>query len=237
MSQPDRSTLPRELESPARWALTQMLEAAFDDRESMRRCLDAALRSAGRTTLPESIDDVLAFARAHLQPLLAEELGPRTVQMLLDDLCTELSRMRRSSVRMARVALRRIASPVEPLTLGPVSEAHPTIRSPEPDETLPSERPLVAIADGDRWARAPIARALLKAGFDVLPLEGPTDLLDVCARGDLQGRFDALIIDPDAPDADAAIAALHTLRPSVRVLSRALSVDELVETIAAELAR
>lgn len=236
MSQADRSALP-ELESPARWALSQMLEAAFDDHESMRRTLDVALRGAARTTLPESIDDVLAFARDHLQPLLAEELGPRTVQMLLDDLCAELSRMRRSSVRMARVALRRIASPVEPLTLGPVSEGHPTIRSPEPNEALPSERPLVAIADGDRWARAPIARALLQAGFDVLPLEGPADLLDVCACGDLQRRFDALIIDPDAPDAEAAVAALHTLRPAVRVLSRALPVAELVSILARETAR
>jgi hypothetical protein len=164
--------------SPAQWALARMLDAAFDEKDTATRCVELALKNAGRHTIPESIDEVIKFGREHLCPTMAEELGPRLVQALFDDLVADLASLRRSDMRVA--APRRMKSSVPRLTIPPITElprALPTMQSPPPSEES-ALRKVVAIVEQDRWARASVARVLVQSGFDVLPLDSEAELVN-----------------------------------------------------------
>jgi len=206
--------------SPAQWALARMLDAAFDDRETAARCMELALLNASRRTIPQSIDEMLAFGREHLLPIMADELGPRIVQALFEDLTGELARLRRSDVHSAMP--RPMKSSVPRLTVPPVdgeggevvSEvpvSNPTIHSPAPSED-PAARPVIAIVEADRWTRASIARVLVQGGYDVLPLDGPS------ALGDLPYEIDIMVIDVGEAEIEA-IRALREKRPNVRIVA------------------
>ena len=164
--------------SPAQWALARMLDAAFDDKDTAARCVELALKNAGRRTIPETIDDMIRFGREHLCPALADELGPRLVQALFDDLIADLAQLRRSDTRVA--VPRRMKSSIPRLTVPPITElprALPTVHSPPPSEESAS-RKVVAIVEQDRWARAAVARVLVQSGFDVLPLDSEAELVN-----------------------------------------------------------
>jgi len=198
--------------SPAQWALSRMLDAAFDDRETASRCMNQALTRAGRRTVPESIDEMLAFGREHLLPIMAEELGPRLVAALFEDLTAEL--MRRSDVHNTTQA--PFNSSIPRLTVPPiiseVPRSSPTIQSPAPGEGVAPTRPVIAIVETDRWTRASIARVLVQGGYDVLPLDTPATLRE------LPYEINVLVIEVD----DTELAALCTLfarRPNLRVVA------------------
>lgn len=162
--------------SAAQWALARMLDAAFDDKDIAARAVELALKNAGRRTIPDSIDEMLVFGREHLCPVLADELGPRLVQALFDDLIGELGNLRRSEMRFA--APRRMKSSVPRLTVPPITEVPrplPTMLSPAPNGEG-GTRKVVAIVEQDRWTRASVARVLVQAGFDVLPLDSEAEL-------------------------------------------------------------
>jgi len=199
--------------SPAQWALARMLDAAFDDREVAARCMELALVNAGRRTVPQAIEEMLSFGREHLLPIMAEELGPRIVQALFDDLAAELARLRRSDIHSAMP--RPLKSSIPKLTVPPIiSEAprsNPTIQSPAPNEDA-STRPVIAIVEADRWARASLARVLVQSGFDVLPLDAPTGAID------LPYEIDVIVIDVGESELDA-LSALCQRRPRLRVLA------------------
>lgn len=176
--------------SPAQWALARMLDAAFDDKEAANRCVEVALANAGRETIPESATDLLTFGQEYLCPVLAEELGPRIVQALFDDLCSELAQLRRSSLRVATA--KPFKSSVPRLTVPPITEVPrslPTIHSPAPNDDV-TARKVIALVERDRWTRASIARVLVQSGFDVLPLDSTDELL--------QARVDAIVFVGEA---------------------------------------
>ena len=199
--------------SPAQWALARMLDAAFDDREVAARCMELALVNAGRRTVPQASDEMLSFGREHLLPVMAEELGPRIVQALFDDLAAELARLRRSDIHSAMP--RPLNSSIPKLTVPPIiSEAprsNPTIQSPAPNEDA-SARPVIAIVEGDRWTRASLARVLVQNGFDVLPLDTPNGALD------LPYEIDVIVIDVGENELNA-LQAFCQNRPRLRVLA------------------
>jgi hypothetical protein len=203
-----------------------MLDAAFDDAEAAQRCVEIALKNASRRTIPEGVEDLLQFGREHLVPVLAEELGPRIVAMLFEDLTSDLGKLRRSDIRVAPAqrAFRR-PSTVPRITLSPASEvpssSRPsltTIQSPAPRDSLPAQRPVVAIVEGDRWRRAPIARALVQSGCDVLPLDSSAAALDHLHRGHAE-RVDVVIMEITSDDDRHLLAELITRFPSVRAIA------------------
>lgn len=214
--------------SPARWALSKALEATCADSELAQRCIATALRAANLPAVPDEIESLLAFARLSLEPVLAEELGPRTAHAIMQDLEAEIVRVRRSTVRMARVALKRIATPASPVTVPPTPV--PTVHSPAPRDSLPAGRPVVAIVDHDRWARASLARALLQAGCDVLPLDGPTELRELFADAE-ETHVDAVVIDHTGSGAAEAIAALLCVLPAAKVLPRDTGSEAIVSLL------
>lgn len=198
--------------SPAQWALARMLDAAFDDRETAARCMDLALTRAGLRTVPEGIDETLQFGREHLLPILAEELGPRLVQALFEDLTAEL--MRRSAVHAA--ADRASTSSAPRLTVPPIiserPRSNPTIHSPAPADDAAPARPIIAVVEPDRWVRASVARVLVQNGCDVLPLDEPTALVDA------PYEIDVVVIDLGRAELEA-VRALAARRRGLRVVA------------------
>lgn len=201
--------------SPAQFALGRMLDAAFDDRESAGRIVARALGNAGRSELPENTEELLAFGREHLCPLLAEELGPRLVAALFEDLVAELSNLRRSDTRLAAQP-RRVISNAPRLTVPPITEVPaslPTIHSPAPNESS-ALRKVVAVVEKDRWTRASVARVLVQCGFDVLPLDAPDELVNA--------NVDAVLFVGTAPSGHVAIARDASSTQIAEAVRRAL---------------
>jgi hypothetical protein len=214
--------------STAHFAFEQMLTAAFDDDAAARACIASALARAGCDRLPDEPDDLMAFTRDHVVPILTEELGPRLVAMLFEDLVAETAFLRRSETRLAHPigrALRRLttSSGLSSTATRPANRAKralapmPTIQSPEPRDSAPPCRPLVAVAERDRWRRAQVARALVQAGFDVLPLDDLEVLVGALEAGE-DAPFDLLITDL-VDDLEGRLAALRERRPHLRVLA------------------
>lgn len=176
-----------------------MLEAAFDDREAAARCVELALVRANRETIPVNTEELLAFGREHLCPVLAEELGPRIVQALFDDLAAELASLRRSDTRVVAALGRIAASSIPRLTVPPITEVPqslPTIQSPAPTDDV-ATRKVIALVERDRWTRAMIARVLVQTGFDVLPLDNTDELINA--------KVDAVLFVGTAPSGHTAI--------------------------------
>lgn len=215
--------------SPGQFALSRALAAACADGELAHRCVNAALRSADLVSMPEEMDSLLQFALDHLEPVLAEELGPRIARTMMEDLEEEMHRVRRSTVRMARVALKRVPTPAMPKTVPPTPV--PTVRSPAPRESLPVTRPVVALVDEDRWARASLARTLLQAGCDVLPLDTPRDLIESFVDAAPDTHVDVLVIATREAHAPEAIAALLHALPRARVVERSAPIEAVLAAV------
>ncbi len=219
--------------SDAQTALARMLEAAFDEPELAERCITAALLDAGRDDVPADTEELLAFGREHLVPILAEELGPRIVSMLFEDLVSDLARLRRSDIRLTDPTPRALGA-LGPLTLPPLRDFEqrphtpaPTMHSPAPRESLPAIRAVVAIIESDRWVRAPIARGLVQAGYDVLPLDSATSLLDLFRDGEASERIDVVVTEVTSPEDAAVLRELRLRRPNARVVAWTRATSEL----------
>lgn len=65
--------------------LATLLASAYGAPEDARAVIERALVDAGRTELPDTGPELLAFVRAHLVPILSADVGPRLTMALLDD--------------------------------------------------------------------------------------------------------------------------------------------------------
>ncbi len=175
--------------------LLRVLDTAFGDDHSGRVLLHAALRSARRLSLPSGTEAVLDFVRAHMMSALTEELGPRVVSALLDDLATELAKLDVDDPPSARVAI--------PVT------------SELPRSSGVRLRARVILVDDDRFARSNLARTLVTAACDVAAAESALDI-----RGH-DGALDVAIINMETADVAAALSAIIATGPDVRVVALA----------------
>jgi CheY-like chemotaxis protein len=65
--------------------LATLLGSAYGSTEDAQAVIDRALVDGGRTELPASGPELLAFLRAHLVPILSADIGARVTMTLLDD--------------------------------------------------------------------------------------------------------------------------------------------------------
>lgn len=168
------------------------LDLAFGDDNSGRVLVHAALRSARRATLPEDPDAVLDFVRAHMMGALMEELGPRVVSALLEQLDEDLHQ----------------APPSERRAI----EDHPVVTSEVPKSSGVRLRSCVLLIDEDRFARSNLARTLITSSCDVSAAETPLDVRSV------EGRIDVAIVSMNVPDVAAVLGALRAKTPDIRVI-------------------
>ena len=195
---PERS-IPR-VEDPHR-TLLRVLDTAFGDEHSGRVLLHAALRSARRASLPEP-DGILDFVRAHMMGALTEELGPRIVSALLDQLADELAKFDDEQHHDPPSSRR----PIE-------SFERPVVTSEVPKSSGVRLRSSVVLVDPDRFARSNLARTLITGSCDVAAAETP---LDIRA---FDCRLDVAIVNMDVPDVAAILGALLATEPEVRVIA------------------
>jgi hypothetical protein len=191
--------------------LVSLLEVAFGAREAVRDLLAEALLAAGRDELPAGGPELVTFVRAHLLAPLSEHMGPRLTMALVDDL---VAAVERPSFRPARST-----------SAPPPSTSRPVDRSASVTASAPhirSAKPGVLLVDGDRVGRTALARALLRAEWEVTVIDAVSDLASVLASGE---RVDVALVDMAHPLADAVIESLVRSHPHVAVVARSAEPD------------
>lgn len=209
---------------PAVRALLRILETTIPDRAARARALDGALADAQLAALPQSFDDLLRFVRLHLPRFLADPARPQLVKAVLEDFEAEAEVARlgsapNSSARMAvatRIPEPLVQKQIDLTDLGGAPKSEPR-HIPAPHKNVAfRERPAVLVVDDDRFKRAALARSLVQARCDVTVLDAAEEAIEA-----IHGRdpLHLLVIDVDAPGADAIISALVSARPGVPVLA------------------
>jgi hypothetical protein len=130
-------------EDASPWAvLNTLLLRVLADHAAVAEVLSSALMHARVTVLPTSSDDLIAFVRASVVPVLGRLHGPRIATALLESLRKELD------------------------VPAPAAEALPPMRKRLPSIAGAPGRP-IALVLGNPLDRSGLARALISAGFDV----------------------------------------------------------------------
>jgi hypothetical protein len=181
-----------------------LLELACGGSETAKKVMAAALADAKRTELPEASGDIVAFVRAHLSPILAREIGPRLTMALVDDLLVQLE------------------APPSPSSPPPSSMPRPVARvALRPSVSMRARggkaKQAVLLVDPDRVGRTTLARALLRARWDVTVIDSKAELDEVLAGAE---PIDAVIVDAQHASARAVIETLGVARPQIAVVAR-----------------
>lgn len=191
--------------SGPRHTLVSLLEMAFGSATSAQDAISVALVLAGRTELPGTAQELIAFVRAHLLPTLSDQIGPRLTMALVDDLVEKL----------------------EPGQGTPTEDSSPPSSMPRPIARIaPTSSPSVTprkamlsliLVDGDRVGRTSVARALLRAQWDVTVVDSAAELAALLDAGE---PVDAALVDAAHPSAHAVLDALLKSRPDAAIVAR-----------------
>ena len=164
------------------------------------RLLRSALGSARRVALPLDADQLLDFARAHLAPLLGEDLGAQTALVFLEDLSLALAPAEeppsRSRLRASPIpAAREIAATQRRWGRGAAGEH---LR--------------LMLAHADPLQRARLARQLVASGCEVILVES---FLEAIAIPEAPGLA---LVDLGHASVDLLLTGMVTRSPGLRVL-------------------
>lgn len=153
--------------------LETLLASAYGALEDAQAVIERALVDGGRSELPASGPELLAFVRAHLVPILSSDIGPRVTMTLLDDFIAKHEA--RSGVRdkEARETRRRSVLLVDPDRVGRPALARALLRggchvtvvdSAAQLEELSAagERVDVAVVDAMHPARLPLLEGIVE---------------------------------------------------------------------------
>jgi hypothetical protein len=188
----------------SRRSLASLLAMAFGGVEAARAAVAQALARTGRRELPATGPELLAFVQAHLLTPLSDEIGPRLTLALVDDLVALLDP---GAVPVPR-------APADPPAHAPGSATRPG--------SWPRVRGIrlaVLLVDPDRVGRAELARALLRAGWNVTLVDTVADL-GVALQD--EAPVDAVLVDASHFAAQAILAELVRRRPHVALVARSV---------------
>jgi hypothetical protein len=188
--------------TPEQRTLVSLLEMAFGSMEPVGAIVAQALIVAGREELPPTPGELVAFVRAHLLTPLSDHIGPRLTMALVDDLIAQVD-----------PSAAHVADPSIP----PSSMPRP-VRAALRERSGPAPvRRGVLLVDADRVGRTAVARALLRASWEVTVVDSPEDLEAALGSGD---RIDVVLVDATHPRAQAVVEAVAGVRPDVAVVAR-----------------
>lgn len=196
-----------QLHTSAQRTLLSLLEMACGAPEAAHEAVRQAMLLAGRDELPLTGPDIVAFVRAHLMTLLSDQIGPRLTMALMDDLVDKLG------------ADDADASGEVQSSVPPASIPRPIARLRPRPGSSPRVKPQVSVVlvDADRVGRSAVARAMLRAKWDVTAVESVADLVATLQAGE---PIDMLLIDGHHADAEAMIDAVVSARPGVGIVMR-----------------
>lgn len=185
--------------------LVSLVELAFGDAQPAHAAIAQALSAAGRDELPSSAADVIDFVRAHMLAPLSEQIGPRLTMALVDDLVEKLDPPP-SSQREEPAPPSSMPRPIA--RIAPRSASSPRVRK----DVLG-----VLLVDADRVGRTAVARALLRAQWDVTVIDTMGDLT---AALDSTDPVDVALVDAAHPTARALLETIARKRPDTVVVAR-----------------
>jgi CheY-like chemotaxis protein len=196
-----------QFHTSAQRTLLTLLELACGATESALEAVRQAMVLAEREDLPLTGPEIVAFAHAHLVPVLSDQIGPRLTMALLDDLVAELGTDEADASGDAEAS-------VPP----PASIPRPIARMrPRPSSPRVKPKHSVVLVDADRVGRSGVARALLRAKWDVAAVDTAADLAATLHAGE---SIDLLLIDGHHPEAEAILAAVLRASPNAAVVVR-----------------
>jgi hypothetical protein len=199
---PDDGPRGSPISAGSRRPLASLLAMAFGGAEAAHAAVAQALTRTGRQELPASGPELLAFVQAHLLTPLSDEIGPCLTQALVDDLVALLDPG---------------AVPAPPDPAHPPSPAPGSATRPGSWPRARGTRLAVLLVDPDHVGRAELARALLRAGWNVTLVDTVADL-GVALQDD--APVDAALLDTAHFAARAIVAELVQRRPQVALVAR-----------------
>jgi hypothetical protein len=186
--------------------LLTLLELACGSTEPALDAIRQAMVLAGRDDLPLTGPEIVAFVHAHLVPLLTDQIGPRLTMALLDDLGEKLG------VEPSD-ASGEIQSSVPP----PASIPRPIVRMRSASSPRVKPKFSVVLVDADRVGRSAVARALLRAKWNVTAVDTAADMATALQAGE---PIDVLLIDAHHAELETILASVLSARPSVALVIR-----------------
>jgi len=201
-----------QFHTSAQRTLLTLLELACGATEPALEAVRQAMVLAGREDLPLTGPELVAFVHAHLVPLLSDQIGPRLTMALLDDLVAELGTGEPDASGEAG-ASGDVQSSVPP----PASIPRPIARMRPQSSPRVKPKHSVVLVDDDRVGRSGVARALLRAKWDVTAVDTVADLAAMLRAGE---SIDVLLIDGHHAEAETILGAVLRAQPNVAVVVR-----------------
>lgn len=185
--------------------LMSSLATAYGSSERAAAALMRALVQARRETVPETPSDLVVFTRGYLLEILRIDLGPTLALTWVDNLCA-----------------RFLQTGAPPSSEPPASTRRPVARvTLRPSSRPPAVRRSVLLFDPDRIRRTTLARALLRAQWDVTVVETVEQMVDA-----IHGTsVDVAIVDLRTPWTPSIVDALAISCPNLLVIGRGSKQD------------
>jgi hypothetical protein len=197
-----------QFHTSAQRTLLTLLEMACGASEPALEAIRQAMVLAGREDLPLTAPEIVAFVHAHLVPLLTDQIGARLTMALLDDLSDKLG------VEDADASSNLEGSVPPPASIGrPIARMRPRRAS------APRVKPRfsVVLVDADRVGRSTLARALLRAKWDVTAVDTAADMASTLQAGE---PIDLVLIDGHHAEVEVILGAVLSSRPNAAVVVR-----------------
>lgn len=191
----------------------------MEDESLALRLLEAALRDAGRSSLPADPVAMHGFVRAHLVAPLTARIGPHLVAAFLEELALEAEHAAPSTSSPSIRPVSPEQRPRRTSSAGALGPPPSSGASTPPSSPRPGVGHTVLLLDGDRFRRATTSRALVSAGFDVIAIDTEDDLRA------LASGCDAIVATLGAATQPALIAAAARALPRARALLRTDDAD------------
>ena len=214
----------------------KVIDTVVGSEERRRLVLRAALESSGHAAIPERLEDLLVFVRAHLLPALSEQIGPRLATVVLADIDFAIQKEFRKRARHDGAPSSE-GSDSGPHDAPPSSSSG---RDRSADERLmetsrngipASGRKLkcsVLVVDRDRVGASMLARSIIHSGCDVAVADAAT--IDTAMTGEFEP--DVLVLaERDALDMSPALRALLLSRPNLSIVVRVTDHQRLAESM------
>lgn len=161
------------------------------------RVVERALERAGRPALPAEPELLHAFVHDELRSVLADELGPRLAAEIVRDITRATAAL--PSTHAAHALRARDTTPAAP--------SSKRVRAASPSSTVrDGQHGLVVVLGQDRVRDATTARALIRAGFDVVV---PRDGVELEAAFDRGAHEAPVAVVADEPSVRSAPVALR----------------------------
>ena len=197
-----------QFHTSAQRTLLQLLEMACGAREPALEAIQQAMVLAEREDLPLTGPEIVAFVRAHVVPLLTDQIGPRLTVAMLEDLVDELGVEGPDASGDAQASVPPPASIPRPIArLRPRPGSSPRVKP----------RFSVVLVDDDRVGRSGVARALLRAKWDVTAVDSAAEMATTLQAAE---PIDLLLVDAHHPELETILEAVVAARPNVAVVIR-----------------